>query len=1019
MKNRILPIILLFITTITLPSLAQQLAIRNYTVEDGLPLNTIYSILQDHSGYIWLATQGGLSRFDGTVFTNYTTVDGLISNDVGCLYEDKNGSLWIGFSDHGGVCKYDQTKFTKYFIKEEFKNCPVFSICEDKKGVLWFGTKGNSIIKYHNKREIPFEYNNTLISSFIRVIYQDSEENFWFGYGESGNGITKFDGKNFTNFSKKNGLINNNVFSVLEDSDKGIWVGTYNGISRIDKNGINKFETDNGSPKSPVISIVENKNTHAIWFGTMGQGLFKYENGKFYNYSTLNGLTTDFIRSIFFDKRGDMWIGTDNGGLCKLSFEKFVSYTKKDGLPNTSIYGINEDADGNIWVCTDGGGVCKLKGNKLEAFNHGGNLTDLSVYSILFTKDETMWLGTRYSGIFKFNKNRVSNISKKDGLPNELISCIKEDLQGNIWIATDNGLCKYNGHDFRNYFVGDGLVNNLVSNILVDHLGNVWLATKGGISKYDGKSFQNFTIINGLSTYAVLHLYEDHKGIIWFATEGMGIGCFEGNRIKNFTMKEGLTSNLCFSIIEEKFKDKYFLYVSTNRGINRINYDDFQKERFSPKVFKAIDGLPSSEGNQTSVFKDHKGNIWFGSSKGITRFEPYEEPKVYNPDIYITKFKINGKDTTLVNGLVLKPDQNYITFEFAGVYFSSPEFTVFKYMLKEGGGKEDTTEINQRSLSLSNLNYGKYKFSVIAGNSDGLWSTKAATIEFEILPPFYLSKWFLSSAFLLVISLVYGVYRYKTEQVQKRNIELGLMVRERTKELEAEMEKSDELLHNILPGSTVDELKAKGFVKPREIKNISILFTDFKGFTYIAGMLPPDMLVNELNDMFRNFDEIITKHGVEKLKTIGDSYMIGAGLPEEAEDHAVRIIEVGLEMQSYIAERNKTAAIKWEMRGGVHSGTVIAGVVGKIKFSYDIWGDTVNIASRMESAGLPGQINISAYTYMLVKDYYECEYRGKVTAKGKGELDMYFVKGVKLQRNERSELPELNGGDVNDKSVRC
>lgn len=254
-----------------------------------------------------------------------------------------------------------------------------------------------------------------------------------------------------------------------------------------------------------------------------------------------------------------------------------------------------------------------------------------------------------------------------------------------------------------------------------------------------------------------------------------------------------------------------------------------------------------------------------------------------------------------------------------------------------------------------------------------------------------------------MIVSTYLFYIYKTEQVKKRNIELANMVRMRTKELEDEKNKSDELLQNILPTSAVEELKENGKVEPREYKNVTILFTDFKGFTWTASVLPADKLVNELNDIFAAFDKIISKYGLEKMKTIGDSYMAACGLPEEREHHAILAVEAAIAMQDYIKQRNENSAIKWEMRVGLHSGQVVAGVVGLKKFTYDIWGDTVNIASRMESSGEPGKINVSAFTYMLIRDYYECEYRGKVEAKGKGKIDMYFVYGRKPERAQEIE----------------
>jgi class 3 adenylate cyclase len=179
---------------------------------------------------------------------------------------------------------------------------------------------------------------------------------------------------------------------------------------------------------------------------------------------------------------------------------------------------------------------------------------------------------------------------------------------------------------------------------------------------------------------------------------------------------------------------------------------------------------------------------------------------------------------------------------------------------------------------------------------------------------------------------------------------------------------------------------------------VTILFTDFSQFTQAVSTMPADRMVAELNEIFEAFDNITDACGVEKIKTIGDSYMAAAGLPQPCHDHAHRCVRAGLQMIDYIEARNRTNAFKWSLRVGIHSGPVVAGVVGKRKYAFDIWGDTVNIASRMESSGETGHLNVSAYTYDLIRREFDCEYRGKIDAKGKGNLDMYFVTGKRDNR---------------------
>lgn len=210
-----------------------------------------------------------------------------------------------------------------------------------------------------------------------------------------------------------------------------------------------------------------------------------------------------------------------------------------------------------------------------------------------------------------------------------------------------------------------------------------------------------------------------------------------------------------------------------------------------------------------------------------------------------------------------------------------------------------------------------------------------------------------------------------------------------------EKHRSEELLLNILPEEVAEELKAKGSADAKLIDEVTVLFTDFKGFTALSEKMSPKELVQDLHECFTAFDHIIQKYGLEKIKTIGDSYMAAGGLPTPTTTHAQDVVHAALEIRKYM-ETTKEARIKdnlpyFEIRIGVHTGPVVAGIVGVKKFAYDIWGDTVNIASRMESSGVAGKVNISGSTYQLIKDNFKCEYRGKIEAKSKGMVDMYFV----------------------------
>ncbi len=221
---------------------------------------------------------------------------------------------------------------------------------------------------------------------------------------------------------------------------------------------------------------------------------------------------------------------------------------------------------------------------------------------------------------------------------------------------------------------------------------------------------------------------------------------------------------------------------------------------------------------------------------------------------------------------------------------------------------------------------------------------------------------------------------------------------QRTKKIiEEEKNRSDSLLLNILPEETAQELKESGKVQAKKFDSVTVLFSDFKGFTSYSENLSPEALVETIGFYFSKFDAIIEKYGLEKIKTIGDAYMCAGGLPFPSEDHAVKMVKAAMEIAEFVAEtKNDTTAVdlNFDIRIGINTGPVVAGVVGAKKFAYDIWGDTVNIASRMESNSEVGKINISENTYEIIKDQFNCEYRGEIEAKNKGMMKMYFVNGI-------------------------
>jgi class 3 adenylate cyclase len=249
-----------------------------------------------------------------------------------------------------------------------------------------------------------------------------------------------------------------------------------------------------------------------------------------------------------------------------------------------------------------------------------------------------------------------------------------------------------------------------------------------------------------------------------------------------------------------------------------------------------------------------------------------------------------------------------------------------------------------------------------------------------------------------------------TEELTATNKELELQ----KNLIQDERQKTDELLESILPHHVASQLKSIGFARPRDYKRSTIMFTDFKGFTKSCEKLQPDEIVKFLHGYFTVFDDIVVAHFIEKIKTIGDAYMCVGGIPLRNRSNPFDVTIAGLKMQHFMNNLDtfdpEQTLPRWQIRMGIHTGAITAGVVGKIKFAYDVWGDTVNIASRMETASEVGRVNVSGATYEFIKDYFECEYRGEIEIKNRGKMAMYFVNRIlpDYSDNQEGTIPNEN-----------
>lgn len=455
-----------------------------------------------------------------------------------------------------------------------------------------------------------------------------------------------------------------------------------------------------------------------------------------------------------------------------------------------------------------------------------------------------------------------------------------------------------------------------------------------------------------------------------------------------------------------------FPYVNTLWMYNRSK----NMNKYTPSAPLAL--IPTKE-EILEVNFTHDSTLFVTTNSAIYYFKWFDRRKEV-PSVSISNAYLSTHSTSEVikEGSLSSLQRNNIEKQFQGRNLSAtfasngsakwnqnPKSTVFSSYI-DGYDSQWTAWTKNNERIATQLKPGKYALSVRTKNVWGITS-ETKELTFEIKPRFYETPFFWIAFAILGLLGLFMMYKWRRYLHAKVRYKLESLINKRTEELVKEKEKTENLLVRVLPKETASELKEKGRVNTQRFQVVTVLFCDIEGFTRITDETNPEVLIDQLDKFFLYFDSVVEKYKIEKIKTIGDAYMCAGGIPQKNRTNPVEVVLAALEMMHYMNHiTNSTAATKgkvWELRIGIDTGPVIAGVVGRSKLSYDIWGSTVNTASRMESSGEVGQINISGNTYMLVKDYFVCTYRGKMPVKNKGDIQMYFINGIKPSLSENLE----------------
>ena len=817
---------ILFLTSTSAPGLGtqrrlEQFGQQTWGSDSGLPQNTVHSVLQTRDGFLWIATEAGLARFDGFTFRTFDTENTpeLRSNLINDLKEDSSGALWI--STTAGLVRQQAGVFTAFSVANGLPSDSVSSTWLSRRhrglllaltssGVASLSTGGNdtrftaiegtaglqpidgsSPVIEDDRGEIwiagarqIFAFNPGSSAGAaipvspelgeITAIASPRPGELWVG-GRSGLEILREGAPT----SLRAHLPSAEITALLPDSSGGMWIGTSRGLSHAPGNTSDRV-TLTGLDGAPIQRLFLDREG-ALWIAT-SRGIARLSAGRLDlmpHRSRLAG-----VLSISEDREGSIWLGTANAGLTVLREQAFSTVSEADGLSAGFVRAIYQDREGTIWIGTSGGGLDRIApggdgGLDVGKVTHPQTQPALSsdvVLSIAKTGAD-LWVGTP-NGLDRIRDGHVRVFTTEDGLADSFVRSLFADTDGSLWIGTRNGLSHLSGGAFTSFSRLDGLGSDLIGAILRTRSGDLWVGTLGGLSRWSGNGFTNLTRKDGLGSDAVTSMLEDSARTLWIGTQGGGLSRLQNGRLTPLPPSTNTLPETPFGILEDAAGN---LWLSSRKGISRVPLSELNASadgrRTGPlpvRTFGAADGMRISEGSSgghPAAWRMRDGSLWFATLDGAVFVTPESTvsnrlpPPTVIESVLLNDRLIDAGETAAGAVLTVPPGKTRIAVAYAGLSFVAPEKVRYRYRL-EGFDKDWIDAGSRREAFYTNVPPGPYRFLVLSANNSGVWSTQPAGFRLRVQPTLLQTRWFPALLALGCIAFAFALYRWRVLSVQ-------------------------------------------------------------------------------------------------------------------------------------------------------------------------------------------------------------------------------------------------------------